>query len=99
MTMSATTATTAVVTIAVATTAVASATTSAAGEHVDHTLDFVIGSWTVLYDFARESQVLSCQAVVEVDDDFCFLHFKNQSLEVVAILVHQGYVSTGIDVL
>ena len=62
--MSATTATTAVVTIAIATTAVASATTSAAGEHVDHTLDFVIGSGTVLYDFARESQLLSCQAVV-----------------------------------
>ena len=99
MTMSAAASASAIVAVAIASAAVATASTTTTGEHVDHALNLFVGGRTILYDFAYEGEVFACQAVVEVDDDFSLLHLENQTLEMVAVFVHQGDVGAGIDVL
>ena len=98
MAMSATTTASAIVIAAIASAAIASTSTSSASEHVDHAFNLVGCGGTILYYFANEGEVLACQAVVEVDDNLFLFHLQYEALEMVAILVYQGYECTWIDV-
>ena len=96
MAMSATTTASAIVVATISTATIASA--SVAGEHVDHTLNLLVGSGTILHNFADEGEVLASQAVIEVDDNLLILHLQYEALEMVAVLVYQGYECTWVDV-
>ena len=81
--------TAAVAATTVAATIVATASTTFTTQHIDETLDFLIGSIAQGYDCSLEMQGFASQGVVEVNDYGLVFYFKYQSLETVAVCIDQ----------
>lgn len=80
------------------TTAVIAATAATfTAHHVDETLNFFVGSFAHGDNLTLEVQVLTCEGVVQVDNDRIVFYFEYNTLETVAIRIDEGQYRTGID--
>ena len=66
---------------------------------LDECIHFIIGSWTVLNDFAREVQGLSCHRVVGVNGNAIGIYADDACHEAILFGIHERDDGTGIDVL